>query len=63
MNDSISNRLCGALVAAALLPAGVAWAQAPYPSKPVRFISPFSPGGGTDTVARALALRVWVEAQ
>jgi len=29
-----------------------------YPSKPVRFISPFSPGGGTDTVARALALRL-----
>jgi tripartite-type tricarboxylate transporter receptor subunit TctC len=29
-----------------------------YPSKPVRFISPFSAGGGTDTVARALALRL-----
>lgn len=29
-----------------------------YPVKPVRFISPFSPGGGTDTVARALALRL-----
>lgn len=26
-----------------------------YPSKPVRFLSPFSAGGGTDTVARALA--------
>jgi len=29
-----------------------------YPSKSVRFISPFSPGGGTDTVARALAQRL-----
>src|SRR5689334_18857668 len=29
-----------------------------YPNKPVRFISPFSPGGGTDTVARALAQRL-----
>lgn len=29
-----------------------------YPSKPVRFISPFSAGGGTDTVARALAQRL-----
>jgi tripartite-type tricarboxylate transporter receptor subunit TctC len=29
-----------------------------YPAKPVRFISPFSAGGGTDTVARALAQRL-----
>lgn len=29
-----------------------------YPNKPVRFISPFSPGGGTDTVSRALAQRL-----
>lgn len=29
-----------------------------YPVKPVRFISPFSAGGGTDTVARALAQRL-----
>jgi tripartite-type tricarboxylate transporter receptor subunit TctC len=29
-----------------------------YPSKSVRLISPFSPGGGTDTVARALAQRL-----
>jgi tripartite-type tricarboxylate transporter receptor subunit TctC len=29
-----------------------------YPSKPVRFISPFSAGGGTDVVARVLAQRM-----
>jgi tripartite-type tricarboxylate transporter receptor subunit TctC len=29
-----------------------------YPSKPIRFISPFSAGGGTDIVARALAQRM-----
>ena len=58
MNDSISNRLCGALVAAALLPAGVAWAQAPYPSKPVRFLVGFAPGGGTDIMARTVAVRL-----
>lgn len=30
-------------------------AQAPYPSRPITFILPFSPGGATDTVSRALA--------
>jgi len=31
------------------------WAQAPYPSKPIRVIVPFPAGGGIDTVARQLA--------
>jgi tripartite-type tricarboxylate transporter receptor subunit TctC len=29
-------------------------AEAAYPDKPIRFIVPYSPGGGTDLVARAL---------
>ena len=29
-----------------------------FPNKPVRFISPFSAGGGTDTVARAVAQKL-----
>jgi len=36
-----------------LLAAGAAWAQQ-YPSKPIRWIIPFPPGGGTDTIGRVL---------
>jgi tripartite-type tricarboxylate transporter receptor subunit TctC len=41
------------LAVMALVVAGHAWSQA-YPSRPVRFIVPFPPGGGVDIVARAV---------
>ena len=50
------RRLC-ALIAATLLSFTV-HAQAPWPTKPVRIISPFPPGGSVDQVARVLAAQL-----
>jgi len=52
------------LVAAALLGMCVAsqgWAQADYPSRPVRMLIPFPPGGAADTIGRTIADRLVVQ--
>lgn len=42
-------------VLAALTALGSAWAQSDWPSKPIRLLLPFPPGGPSDMVARSVA--------
>jgi tripartite-type tricarboxylate transporter receptor subunit TctC len=52
----LSNSIALACVACSF--ASPAPVRAEYPEKPVHFILPFPPGGGTDTLARALGNRL-----
>lgn len=49
-----------ALLAVALAVAGIAsaLAQGNYPNKPMRWIIPYAPGGGTDVIARPISLKL-----
>jgi len=46
------------LAAMALMGAGTAQAQAPYPSQPIKFIVPYPAGGATDALARMVAQKL-----
>ena len=54
--------LDGFAVLLAVVLGGNAWAQSPkaekYPTKPIRFISPFLPGGSQDVIARIVGTRL-----
>lgn len=47
-----------ACAAFATLSAFPAWAQTPWPDRPIRFVVPYTAGGGTDTVTRQLAEKI-----
>lgn len=54
MRPSINRRAAIVLAALACLASGVADAQS-YPSKQIRFVVPFAPGGSSDIISRAVA--------
>ena len=59
MTQSIQpNRRQLLLGGSALLLPGLAAAQAAWPTKPVRIITPFAAGGATDVIARNLAAQM-----
>lgn len=55
---ALKRRELLALGLAAQLSVGTAFAQAPWPSRPVRIVLPFPPGGASDTAVRPIAQRV-----
>jgi tripartite-type tricarboxylate transporter receptor subunit TctC len=57
MTRSFTRRIALWLAAGACLAPFAAQAQTAYPDKPVRFIVPYPPGGGTDVIARIVQER------
>lgn len=57
MTDRLRRALALSLATVAAAPATLL-AQSGYPAKPIRLIVPFSPGAGTDTVARFVAQKL-----
>src|SRR5579885_200838 len=54
----LKKKLCAALAASFAIGAVCVVHAQEYPSKPVRVIAPFAPGGGTDFIARLMAAKL-----
>jgi len=57
MKTSMMRRLCLA-AGLAVAASGAAFAQANYPSQPIKFVVPYPAGGATDTLARTVAQKL-----
>ena len=55
MFDATRRGALAALGAAALAPSAALGQAAAYPSRPIKMLVPFPPGGPTDLVARVIA--------
>lgn len=58
MNAGLKNISCRAMLAALVLAAPSAFAQAPYPSRNITLVLPFAAGSGTDTTTRIISKEV-----
>src|SRR5438445_13619851 len=53
-----ASRILRSLLGAALVAAAAAACAQAYPSKPIRFIAPFPPGGSSDVLCRVLGQKL-----
>jgi tripartite-type tricarboxylate transporter receptor subunit TctC len=61
MSHMSKGRFLWLLAAIPLMCAGLAFGQADYPSRPVQFVVPYSPGGATDIITRIMSDQFQIE--